>query len=195
MTVVELHEVLAPFIFICIYSAAISLSLPVGATLSVIAGFLFSQPYCTIYVVFGATLGASFLFFLAKTTYMRHMKQMLGEKERSAFKQQVIRHFEEDATSYLLFLRLVPIFPFWLVNLVPAFFKISFFTFFWTTLIGIIPASFVYTQAGVGLGAILDAGNTLNPQAVFNGQVKIALAALGIFALLPVIIKKFTNYP
>jgi len=66
--------------------------------------------------------------------------------------------FQNNAASYLLFLRFVPLFPFWLVNLAPAFFKVQLSTYIWTTFVGIIPGSFVYTQAGSGLGVIFDEG-------------------------------------
>ena len=94
-----------------------------------------------------------------------------------------------SATSF--FLRLVPLFPFWLVNLAPAFLGVSLKTFVWTTFIGIIPGTFVFAQAGAGLGAILDSDQGFSIQGVFNWQVKIALIALGIFALIPIIVKKF----
>jgi uncharacterized membrane protein YdjX (TVP38/TMEM64 family) len=92
--------------------------------------------------------------------------------------------------SYLLFLRLVPLFPFWLVNLAPAFLGIPLRTFVWTTFIGIIPGAFVFAQAGAGLGAILDSNQGLSINGIFNWQVKIALIALGIFALIPILVKK-----
>ena len=81
--------------------------------------------------------------------------------------------FQENAANYLLFLRLVPLFPFWLVNLAPAFFGIKLKTFLWTTFIGIIPGSFVYAQAGVGLGAIFDTDKPFSIDTIFNWQMKI----------------------
>ena len=84
----------------------------------------------------------------------------------------------------------MPLFPFWLVNLAPAFLGVPLRTFVWTTFVGIIPGSFVFAQAGTGLGAILDSNQEFSIHAIFNWQVKIALIALGIFALLPILIKK-----
>lgn len=182
---VKEYPLLAPLMFIAIYMISTAFSIPGGIFLSIFGGFLFPQPYSTIYVVTGATLGAIIIFLAAKTALGDYMK---GKAGPLMIKMQ--EGFREDAASYLLFLRLVPIFPFWLVNLAPAFFGVSLRTFAWTTFIGIIPGAFVFTQAGVGLGAIFDSGESLSINTIFNTQVKIALIALGIFALLPVAIKK-----
>jgi uncharacterized membrane protein YdjX (TVP38/TMEM64 family) len=185
-TLVEAHPLLAPLLYIFVYMASTALSIPGGIFLSIFGGFLFPQPYSAIYVVTGATLGAILIFLAARTAFGEFLKNRAGP-----LMQKMRAGFHENGASYLLFLRLVPLFPFWLVNLAPAFFGVSLFTFIWTTFFGIIPGAFVFTQAGVGLGAILDTGETLSIDAIFNIQVKIALIALGIFALLPIIIKKF----
>jgi len=182
---VEQHPIATPLIFIGIYIISTALSLPVGAFLSILGGFLFPQPLSTIYVVFGATLGACLLFIAAKTALGDALRKKSG-----SLLYKMKKGFQENAASYLLFLRLVPIFPFWLVNLAPAFFGVSFKTFFWATAVGIIPASFVFTQAGIGLGAILETQGQISLDTVFNLQVKIALISLGIFALIPIVIKK-----
>ena len=178
------YPVLAPLTFIIIYIVATALSLPGGAFLSICGGFLFPQPFCTLYVVLGATVGAITIFEAARTALGDSLRQRAG-----AMMQKMEKGVREDGWSYLLFLRLVPLFPFWLVNLAPAFFEVSLFTFAWTTFVGIIPGAFVFTQAGAGLGAIFDSGETLSIGAIFNTQVKIALAALGIFALIPIVLK------
>lgn len=183
---VHARPFIAPLTFMVVYALSTALSIPGGIFLSIFGGFLFPQPFSTIYVVTAATIGAIAIFLAASTAlghYLRNRAGPLINKMRQGF--------QEDAAGYLLFLRLVPIFPFWLVNLAPAFFGVTLFTFAWTTFVGIIPGAFVFTQAGVGLGAILDAGDELTIDAIFNNQVKIALIALGIFALLPTIIKKF----
>lgn len=180
------YPTLAPLIFIAVYVLSTALSIPGGALLSIFGGFLFPQPFSTFYVVVGATLGATIVFLAAQTSLHNILMDKAGP-----LVQKMQRGFEEDAVSYLLFLRLIPLFPFWLVNIAPAFFGVNLITFVWTTCLGIIPGAFVLTQAGVGLGAILDAGGELTIETVFNTQVKIALIALGIFALLPACIKKF----
>jgi len=183
--IVAAHPLLSPFVFIAVYTTATALSIPGGLVLSVFGGFLFPQPWSTLYVVIAATLGACMLFLAAKTAFGDLLKRKAGPRLK-----RMQKGFEEDAANYLLFLRLVPIFPFWLVNLAPAFFGVPLSTFAWTTFFGIIPGSFVYTQAGVGLGAIFDSTKQLSQETVFNTQIKIALIGLAIFALLPVIVKK-----
>jgi uncharacterized membrane protein YdjX (TVP38/TMEM64 family) len=191
MSIVSAHPYLAPVVFILVYIISTALSIPGGIYLSIAGGFLFPQPYCTLYVVIGGTLGAIAIFLASKTALGGYLKEKLKEQVGHSLLQRMGKKFHEEAAHYLLFLRIVPIFPFWMVNLAPAFFEVSLFTFAWTTFVGIIPGSFVFTQAGVGLGKIFDMGETLSLKMIFNTQVKIALIALGIFVLLPLIIKKF----
>jgi uncharacterized membrane protein YdjX (TVP38/TMEM64 family) len=99
--------------------------------------------------------------------------------------------FRRNAFSYLLVLRLVPIFPFWLVNLVPAFCGVSLGTYTLATLIGIVPGSFVYTSIGNGLGALLDRGETPDLMIVFQWDILLPILGLAALALLPVALKRF----
>lgn len=101
--------------------------------------------------------------------------------------------FQENAFSYLLFLRLVPIFPFWLVNIVPALLGISKQTFVIATFLGIIPGSFIYVLVGNGLGHVLDANKTPNLRIIFDPEVLIPLLALALISLIPVGYKHFKN--
>ncbi len=185
-TFVAQHPIASPICYMVVYAISTALSIPGGAILSVIGGFLFPQPFSMLFVIVGATTGAAAVFLAAKTALGEQMKKRAGP-----LLKKMNQGFKKNGASYLLFLRLVPLFPFWLVNLAPAFFHVSLFTFIWTTFVGIIPGAFVFTQAGVGLGAILDSGEAFTIDSIFNMQIRIALIALGIFALLPVVIKKF----
>jgi uncharacterized membrane protein YdjX (TVP38/TMEM64 family) len=179
------NPVLAALCFMLIYTLSTALSVPGAAFLSIAGGFLFPQPFATIYVVLGASLGACLIFLAAKTALHDFLKAKAG-----GLLDSMSEGFQENAASYLLFLRLVPVFPFWLVNLAPAFFGVSLLTFAWTTCIGITPGAFVFTQAGAGLGAIFDSGESFSIGGLFNYQMKIALISLGVFALIPIVIKK-----
>ncbi|MGE5196861.1 MAG: TVP38/TMEM64 family protein [Anaerolineae bacterium] len=186
----EQHKILMPLLFMLVYAISTTLSIPGGLFLSVFGGFLFPQPFSTLYVVIGATCGASTIFLIVKTS--------LGDLLRPKIEQyltKMSKGFEENAISYLLFLRFVPLFPFWAVNIAPAFFHVRFRTFIWTTFIGILPGAFVFTQAGVGLGAIFETDQSFSLGTFFNFQIKIALIALGLFALLPILIKKLRKKP
>lgn len=178
------HPFLAPLTYIITYVGIAALSIPGGALVSIAGGFIFGQPWSTVYVVIGATAGASLLFLAARTLFQEILRPYI-----EPYLKRMEKGFQENAASYLLFLRFVPLFPFWGVNLAPAFLGVRLWTFIWTTFVGIIPGAFVFTQAGTGLEQILDAED-LSLDTIFNLQVKIALVALALFALAPILIKK-----
>lgn len=180
------NPIMTPFMFMGAYAASTALSIPGGLLLSLLGGFLFRQPLCTIYVVIGATTGATLLFLAARTALGDFLKKRAGP-----FLKKMEKGFNENAVSYMLFLRFVPLFPFWLVNLAPAFFRVRLRTYIWTTLVGITPGAFVFTQAGRGLGAIFETSEDFSLASVLNIETKIALIALGIFALIPIFVKKW----
>lgn len=178
------YPVAAPIVFILTYIAVAALSIPGGVWLSIFGGFLFPQPYATFYVVIGATVGACCLFAAAQTALGSLLKKRAGNSLK-----KMEASIQENAASYLLFLRFVPLFPFWLVNLAPAFFGVPFFTFAWTTAVGITPGAFVFTQAGAGLESLFASEKAPSLENIFTTDIKIALIALALFALLPVAIK------
>jgi uncharacterized membrane protein YdjX (TVP38/TMEM64 family) len=180
------HPFLSPFLFILLYTSLIAISFPGGAFLTLTAGFLFGQPMSTIYAVCAATTGALVVFLAARYAFKDFIRLKLG----STF-EKFEKEFEDNGAWYLLMLRLVPLFPFWVVNIAPAALKVSSFTFFWTTCLGIIPGTFVYAEAGTGLGAVFDNNEEFSLQALFNWHIKIALIALAFFALIPIAIKKW----
>ena len=180
-----LHPVLVPILYMLIYIVLTALSVPGAIFLTLLGGYLFPQPWSTIYVVSSATCGAVLIFLAARTALAPFLKEKAGP-----FLKKMEQGFQENAASYLLFLRFVPVFPFWIVNLAPAFFGVPLRTFVWTTLVGIAPGSFVFTLAGGGLEKIFESDQAFSLNAVFNTQLKIALTLLGIFALVPILIKK-----
>ena len=99
--------------------------------------------------------------------------------------------FNENALSYMLFLRLIPAFPFFVVNLVPAFLGVPLGTYVIGTLLGIIPGSVVFASFGAGIGAIFDRGESLSVSAVLTPEIITALVGLAIISLLPIAYKKF----
>jgi uncharacterized membrane protein YdjX (TVP38/TMEM64 family) len=185
---VKRYPIAAPISFIFTYALSTALSIPGGALLSILGGFLFPQPFSTLFVVIGATLGATSIFLIAKTTFRERYQHKSGKQIN---KMQA--RFKKNAAGYLLLLRLAPVFPFWLVNLAPTFFKVPLYTFVWTTFVGVIPSSFVLTQTGFGLAAIFESGESFSYGTVFNFQIQIALLALGIFALLLLFIRAWSK--
>lgn len=185
---ISIYPTLSPIAYTVIYAISTALSIPGGAFLTMVGGFLFPQPLATFCTVTGATIGAVAIFLIANTALGESLKS-----QADSFLGKMRKEFQEEGASYLLVLRFVPIFPFWLVNLAPAFLGVRLWTFFWTTLIGIIPGAFVFSQAGTGLGAILDSEGPLDLATIFNRDVKIALVALAMVALIPVAVRKWRS--
>ena len=182
---VETSGVLAALIFMAVYIVTVALSLPGATVLSIASGFLFGVVWGTVVVVISATLGGTVLFVIAKTTFGDALRARAG-----AWLHTLEAGFREHALSYLIVLRLVPLFPFFLINLVPAFLGVPLSTFVLGTFVGIIPGSFVYTSVGAGLGSIFDAGGTFSVKEVLTPQIVTALVGLAVLALVPVVYKK-----
>ena len=171
--------------FIALYAIATAVSLPGGALLTLMAGFLFGTLAASFYVVIGATLGATGVFLAARTALGDIFRKRAGNTVR-----RMEAGFRENAMSYLLFLRLVPVFPFWLVNLVPAFLNVPLRTYVVGTLFGIIPGSVIYDSVGNGLGSVLDEGGTPDLGIIFKPEILLPILGLAVLALIPVIYKK-----
>jgi uncharacterized membrane protein YdjX (TVP38/TMEM64 family) len=178
---VEHRPLLAPLAFMAVYAAVVALSVPGGALLTIAGGFLFGVLPATLYVVVGATVGATIVFLIARTALGDALRARAGPRVR-----RMEEGFRADALSYLLVLRLIPIFPFWLVNIVPAFLGVALRTYVLGTFIGIIPGSFVYASVGNGLGAVFEAGGTPDLGIIFQPAVLLPIAGLAVLALLPV---------
>ena len=183
---VNANGVWAAVLFVSLYALATAVSLPGGAILTITAGFLFGSLSGTIIVIAGATLGATGLFLAARTALGEALRARAGPSL-----QRMERGFRENALSYLLFLRLIPLFPFWLVNLVPAFLGVPLRTYVVGTALGIIPGSFVYASVGNGLGAVFDAGEMPDLGIIFKPDILIPIAGLAILALIPIAYKWF----
>jgi len=166
------------------YSLSTALSLPGGTVLSLLLGLLFGRWMGTLLIVISATLGATALFWLARYLLSDWAEQRLRS---NTLAKKLLDGFQADAFNYLLFLRLVPAFPFWLVNLAPAFTPVSLRIYVMTTFIGIIPGSFVFANLGQSLGSIQRLDQLLSTQTL------LAFSLLGVLSLLPVWLKYRTN--
>ena len=184
------HYILAVFAFIGAYILIVSMSLPGGIWLTMMGGFLFGTIECTIYVVFGATVGATVIFLAARYAFADYLRAKAGASVR-----KMEDGFRENALSYLLFLRLVPAFPFWLVNLVPALIGVPVGTYVIGTFVGIIPGTFVFASVGSGLGEVFDGGGVPDLGIIFTPGILLPIIGLAVLALIPVFYKKFTNRP
>ncbi len=180
------HFVLASVIFMLVYTIAVAISVPGAIFLTLTGGFLFGLFFGTMYVVISATLGA-ILIFLAMKTALRHWV----ERAAGRFIKQMSQGFQQNAFSYLMVLRLVPLFPFWVVNIVPALLGVNLRTFALTTFLGIIPGSLVYVWVGSGLSYIFERQQTPNLQIIFAPQILLPLLALAVLSLIPLFYKYF----
>ena len=162
-----------------VYVAATAFSLPGGLVLSLTVGFLFGRWIGTALVVVAATIGATLVFVAARYVFADAARRRLG-----AFGERINAGFTENAFSYLLFLRLVPLFPFFLVNLAPAFTSIPLSTYALATFVGVIPGTFVFVNLGQTLGRIESL------KGLVSAETLGAFALLGVFALVPVAIRK-----
>lgn len=180
------NTVLAALAFVAIYALSTALSLPGGVILTVAGGFLFGVALGTLYVVFAATLGATAVFLIARTALGSTLRDRAGP-----FLQRMEAGFRENALSYLLVLRLIPLFPFFIVNLVPAFLGVSLRTYVLGTFFGIIPGTLVFILAGAGLGSVFDQGGAFSAGSVLTPEVIAGLVGLSLLSLLPVAYKRF----
>jgi uncharacterized membrane protein YdjX (TVP38/TMEM64 family) len=185
LTWVQQNGLLAALVYMIVYAVAVAFSLPGGLVLSITGGFLFGTLLGSIYILIGATVGATALFMIAKSALGDFLRAKAGP-----WLQKMEAGFRENALSYLLVLRLVPLFPFFVVNLVPAFLGVPLSTYVIGTFFGIMPGVFVFASVGAGLGSIFDKGEAFSAAGILTPQIVMALLGLAILALIPVIYKK-----
>jgi uncharacterized membrane protein YdjX (TVP38/TMEM64 family) len=185
LTWVQQNGLLAALVYMSVYAVAVAFSLPGGLVLSITGGFLFGALLGSLYILIGATVGATALFMIAKSALGDFLRAKAGP-----WLQKMEVGFRENALSYLLVLRLVPLFPFFVVNLVPAFLGVSLSTYVIGTFFGIMPGVFVFASVGAGLGSVFDKGEAFSAAGILTPQIVIALLGLAILALIPVIYKK-----
>jgi uncharacterized membrane protein YdjX (TVP38/TMEM64 family) len=174
LALVEAHPVVAPVAFVAAYVLIVSLSLPVAVVATLLGGFLFGPVLGTVLVVVAGTAGATVVFLVARTAVGEGLRRKAGP-----LYERVATGMRDNAFEYLLFLRIVPLFPFFLVNILPALFDVRLRTFVLATLVGIVPGTFVYANLGRELGTISSLGD------LFSMKMFLAFLLLGIVALIP----------
>jgi uncharacterized membrane protein YdjX (TVP38/TMEM64 family) len=179
---VERHVVLAALLYVLVYTLAVAFSLPISVLVTPVGGFLFGLWFGTLLSVIGATLGSVAVFLAARTAFFDLFHRRVG-----ATLARLEAGFRRDSFSYLLFLRLVPIFPFWLVNIVPALLGMKPGPYTLATLIGIVPGAIVYSSVGAGLGRFIDRDEVPDLGIIFEWRILLPLLGLATLALIPVI--------
>ena len=178
----DVHYSATVVLFLVIYCGQTALSLPGAAILSVTGGFLFGTLWGTVYVNLAATSGATLAFLATRYLVRDAIERRFGPRLES-----IQRGFAQNAFNYLLTLRLIPLFPFFLVNLACGLTRIPLSTYVLATAIGILPGSIVFTNAGRQLGTITSLGDVASP------RVLGAFALLGLLALVPVVYQKWVK--
>jgi uncharacterized membrane protein YdjX (TVP38/TMEM64 family) len=179
---VAVHPLLSALAFAGLYALIVACSVPGAAPMTLAGGFLFGVWEGGSLVVIAATVGATVIFLATRTALADLIRARIGARIRA-----MEDGFREGAFSYLLVLRLVPIFPFFLVNLAAGLLGVRLRTYVLATLIGIIPGTFVYAGLGNGLGEIFDAGGTPDLGLIFKPAILIPLIGLALLSLLPVV--------
>ena len=182
MAYTEANYGIAVASFIATYIVQTAFSLPGGAILTLAGGFLFGSLFGTLFVNLGATTGATLAFLAARYLLRDWVEKKFGDRLES-----IQAGFAKNAFSYLMTLRLIPAFPFFLVNLVSGLTRVPLPTYIIATAVGIIPGSFVYAYAGRQLGTINSLGEIASP------PVLLAFTLLGLLALMPIIYRKFSG--
>lgn len=168
--------------YILVYSLQTALSLPGAAILTLAGGAIFGAVMGTVWVNIGATTGAVLAFLLARTLLRDWVVKKFGKQMKT-----IDAGIKESGLSYLLFLRLVPVFPFFLINLACGITGLSLRTYIFGTMVGILPGSFVYANAGASIASIDTLGQIASP------RVLLSFALLGLFALIPAIYRRIKS--
>ncbi len=179
-SIVANNILLAALTYMAIYIVAVALSFPGASFLTIASGFSFGWLLGGALTAISATIGASLIFLAARTSFGDLLQQKAGNRI-----QKLRQGFQADSFNYLLFLRLAPIFPFWLINLAPALFGMRLGPYVLATSIGILPGTFAYAYFGQGISSAIEMeGSIVSP------ELAIGLGALGLVALLPIVLKR-----
>jgi len=174
---VERNYLASVLVYIVAYILVVALSIPGAMWLSIGGGFFFGVVFATIYINIGATIGATIVFLAARFFLGEMIQNKYGDK-LARFNREV----ETNGSNYLITLRLIPVFPFWMINLFAGVTKIKPRTFIWTTSLGIIPGSAVYAYAGYAINDIGEGGIPKN--------IIFALLLLAALSAVPLVVKK-----
>jgi uncharacterized membrane protein YdjX (TVP38/TMEM64 family) len=166
--------------FFILYVAVTGLSIPGAAIMSLVAGALFGVLVGTIIVSFASTLGATLAFLSARFVLRDWVQGKFGERLRA-----VDEGLEKDGAFYLFTLRLIPVFPFFVINLLMGLTRIKTRTFFWVSQLGMLPATIVFVNAGTQISRIESTSGLLSPTLIasFVALAFFPWAAKGIVAV------------
>ena len=184
---IDSHYFSACLIFILVYILAVIVVMPGAWLLTFSGGFFFGWIIGSFLTVVGATIGACILFILSKSILGKYLNQKI--KNKKGMLANFEKNINNNAFNYLLFMRLMPLFPFVFVNIAPSLLGIGFFVFFITTFLGIIPATIIYSLLGSGASDIFVSGDLFHLKNLISYKIVIGLGGLSLLSLIPIIFK------
>jgi len=180
------HYLLSASLFCLVYVLVVAISLPGASILTVTGGYLFGAAAGAAFAVLAATVGAVLLFVAVSQFAGDSVRQRVGP-----YLKRMEHSFRANAFSSILFLRLLPIFPFWAVNLVAAVAGVPMLAFALATVIGIVPSTFAFAAFGEGIGELLASGNEISLSDALSPSLIVALVVLAVLALAPIMIRSW----
>ena len=185
------HYLLTTLGFITAYVVIVAFSLPGATVATLTGGFLFGLFPGVLYNVGAATLGAVAIFLAARWGLGARLKDGMDASE--GMMRKIKAGIDDNQWSMLFFIRLVPVVPFFVANLVPSFLGVPLFRFAVSTFFGIMPGALVFTSVGAGLGEVFARGETPDLGIIFAPHILLPILGLCALSLLPVAIKTFTG--
>ncbi len=183
----DAHYALTVFIFMAAYALIVAFSLPGATVATLTGGFLFDVFPGALFNVIAATLGATAIFLAARWGFGESLRAKMDASDGKIAK--IRQGIDENQWSMLFLIRLVPVVPFFVANLLPAFLDVPLRRFVVSTFFGIIPGAVVYTSVGAGLGEVFARGETPNLGIIFEPHILLPILGLCALAALPIVIK------
>lgn len=184
---------LAVVVFLVVYIGIVALSLP-GATIATLAGgFLFGLFPGVFYNAGAATVGAVLIFLAARMGLGERLSARIDASSGSIGRLK--RGLDRDQWSVLFLMRLVPVVPFFVANVIAGLLAVPLHRYVVTTALGILPGAVVYTSVGAGLGEVFDSGRRPDLDVIFEPHILLPLLGLSLLAALPMILRPFRKSP
>ena len=181
------HPVMTPALFIVSYVVIVAFSLPGATVATLTGGFLFGVFPGVVFNVVAATLGAVAIFLAVRVGLGEGLRRRIDASDGAV--RKLTDGIRANEVPVLLTMRLVPVVPFFVANLIPAFLGVATSRFAWTTLVGIVPGGLVYTWVGSGLGEVFARGEAPDLGILFEPHILGPILGLAALSLMPILLK------
>jgi uncharacterized membrane protein YdjX (TVP38/TMEM64 family) len=187
------NYLLTALAFVAAYIAIVAFSLPGATPATLTGGFLFGLFPGALFNVLGATIGAVLIFMAVRTGLGKGLAAKIDASDGRV--KRITQAIRDNGASVLFSMRLVPVLPFFVANIIPALIGVRLSVFAATTFFGIIPGGIVYTWVGVGLGEVFARGETPNLGIIFEPHILGPLLGLAALSFLPTLLKSIRKEP